>query len=67
MTIITRSPSGHRMGESHHRARLTDAQVRQMRAEHISYVVGYATLAARFGCSVSTARDICTYRTRPSA
>lgn len=48
----------------HHRAKLTDKQVADMRNQHLAYVVGYETLAKRFGCGVSTARDICTYRTR---
>lgn len=50
--------------KQHHRAKLTADQVRQMRAAHVPGKVGYETLAARFGCGVSTARDICTYRTR---
>jgi len=48
----------------HHRAKLTDQQVRDMRQRHLAYIVGYETLAKEFGCSISTARDICTYRTR---
>ena len=48
----------------HHKAKLTTAQVIDMRKQHLAYVVGYETLAKRFGCGVSTARDICTYRTR---
>lgn len=48
----------------HHRAKLTDAQVAQMRKEYLAYVRGYETLAKKFGCGISTARDICTYRTR---
>jgi AraC-like DNA-binding protein len=54
----------HKTAQARRRAVLTDAQVRQMRAEHIPYIVGYETLARKFGCSTSTARDICTYRTR---
>lgn len=50
--------------KQHHRAKLTADQVRDMRAAHVPGKVGYETLAARFGCGVSTARDICTYRTR---
>lgn len=50
--------------KQHHRAKLTADQVRQMRAAHVPGKVGYETLAAQFGCGVSTARDICTYRTR---
>ena len=49
---------------THHRAKLTNDQVRQMRAKYLAYVIGYETLAAEFGCGISTARDICTYRTR---
>lgn len=48
----------------HHRAKLTNEQVAEMRKQHLAYVVGYETLAKRFNCGISTARDICTYRTR---
>jgi len=50
--------------KAHHRAKLTDDQVREMRQKHLAYVVGYETLAKQFKCGISTARDICTYRTR---
>lgn len=50
--------------KQHHRAILTADQVRAMRAAYVPGKVGYETLAARFGCGISTARDICTYRTR---
>jgi len=52
-------------GESHARARLTDAQVQEMRREYLPYVRGYQYLAGKFQCGVSTARDICNYFTRP--
>lgn len=52
------------MKTKHHRAKLTADQVKAMRAAHVPDVVGYETLAKQFGCSVSTARDICTRRTR---
>jgi len=55
---------GRRVGEKHPKAKLPDAKVKAMRAEHLPYVVGYETLAKRYVCGVSTARDICTYRTR---
>lgn len=54
-------------GESHYRARLTDEQVRAMRKLHRRAGKGYMALAAIFGCGVSTARDICTWRTRRDA
>ena len=60
----TRQQKGYRVGESHQRAKLSDAEVRAMRAMHLPYVRGYETLARIFGCGVSTARDICTRRTR---
>lgn len=54
----------YKTAQARRRAVLTDAQVKQMRADHKPYVVGYETLARKYGCSVSTARDVCTYRTR---
>jgi hypothetical protein len=48
----------------HHRAKLTNAQVRQMRSDYRAYVVGYLTLARKYRCGESTARDICLYYTR---
>jgi hypothetical protein len=65
MRSIRRNHTGHRMGEHHQKARLTDAQVAEMRAKHVPYVYGYKRLAVDYGCGESTARDICTYRTRP--
>lgn len=50
----------------HHRAKLTDDQVRQIRIDHMAYITGrgYPALAKRYGVGISTIRDICTYRTR---
>lgn len=67
--MTARNHTGHRCGESHHRARLTDSQVRDMRSIYAEWKAkkvrkGYATLAAIFGCGESTARDIITFRTR---
>lgn len=64
--MIARNHTGHRIGEKHQRAKLSDAKVRDMRAAH-ARGVGYKRLAKINQCSVSTARDICTYRTRWSA
>jgi len=60
-----RNHTGHRMGEHHHRAKLTDSQVAEIRRKHMPYVYGYGRLAKEYGCGESTIRDICTYRTRP--
>ena len=57
----------HRRGEAHFRAKLTDAEVRDMRKRHNQEGWGYGRCARAFNCGVSTARDIITYRTRNSA
>lgn len=64
---IARNHTNHRIGQSHPKARLTDEQVREMRRLHHEEGVGYLRLGRQFGCGESTARDICTYRTRASA
>ena len=65
--MIRRNHTGHRVGEHHQRAKLTDAQVAEIRSLHMPYVLGrgYKALATKFGAAESTIRDICTYRTRP--
>lgn len=65
--MISRASSGHRCGQSHQRAKLTDEQVIEMRRRHEVDGIGYRKAAKEFGCGQSTARDILTYRTRYSA
>ena len=65
--MTARSITGHRCGESHQRAKLTDTQVIEMRRRHEVDGIGYRKAAKEFHCGQSTARDICTYRTRYSA
>lgn len=55
------------MNKPHHRAKLPFVRVKQMRADYLAYIVGYEALAKKYQCGVSTARDICTFRTRVSA
>jgi hypothetical protein len=64
---ITRNHLGQRMGECHYKAKLTDAQVREMRHLRERHGKGYGTLAQIFGCAPATARNICKYWTRASA
>jgi Mor family transcriptional regulator len=64
MQTITRNHTGHRCGASHQRAKLTTEQVNAMRAEYSAGGAGYAYLAAKYQCGVSTVRDIVQYRTR---
>jgi hypothetical protein len=48
----------------HHKAKLPFEVVKAMRKEHLAYIRGYEYLAKKYKCGISTARDICTYRTR---
>lgn len=63
---MRRNHRGYRVGECHHRAKFSDAQVRAMRKRHEGGM-GYGALGKLFRCSPWTARDIVTYRTRASA
>jgi DNA invertase Pin-like site-specific DNA recombinase len=59
-----RNHTGHRVGQDHHRAKLSDEQVAKIRRMYKYRVVGYDVLAREFGCGASTIRDIVQYRTR---
>ena len=61
-----------RLGAAHHHAKLTDAQVRDMRRLYAEWRAaksrkGYGALAEIYGCGVSTVRDMITLRTRWAA
>lgn len=63
------APKAPARGAKHHKAKLTDDMVREMRDIYerwkaVGAAKGYGTLALIFGCGESTARDIVTYRTR---
>ena len=69
---MRRNHLGYRVGEGHHRAKLTDEQVKRMRAKYEAAKksarprdYGYRWIGGLFGVSEWTARDIVTYRTRP--
>lgn len=49
------------------RAKLTDAQVRNVRDARVRFGWSYSALGKFFGVSPWTVRDIVTYRTRVSA
>lgn len=51
----------------HHRAKLTDDQVRMIRRLYASGTVGYRLLARAFNTSQFTIRDIVKYWTRAAA
>jgi len=48
----------------HHRAKLSDDTVRQMRKDYKPWVFGMHRCANKYGCALSTVRDIVTYSTR---
>jgi len=52
-------------GMMHHRAKLTDAQVKEIRRLYATGTIGYVLLSRVFKCGESTIRDIVQYRTRP--
>ena len=64
---MLRNHTGHRMGECHQKAKLSDAQVVEMRRLRAEHNLSYWQLAAQFGCGMSTARDIVKYYTRTTA
>ncbi len=65
-SFVRRGWTGHRIGESHPRARLSDDDVRLVRALH-EEGLGYRRIAVKFEVGISTIRDICTHRTRYDA
>lgn len=61
--VVAVNERGNRMGETHHRAKLTDEQVETMRELH-QQGWGFKRLARAFNVSRETARDIVLYRRR---
>lgn len=55
---------GSRVGEDHHRAKLTNREVDRLLELHEEQGYGYKRLASMFAVSVRTVRDICGYRRR---
>ena len=58
------SEYGQYVGRDHHRAKLTDEQVDEIRDLHESGEYGYARLAKKYGVHKSTIRGICRYEER---
>lgn len=62
---LRRGPTGHRVGECHGRAVLSDEDIPLIRELHEPpNNLGYGTLAKKFDAPKSTIRDICKYITR---
>jgi DNA-binding Lrp family transcriptional regulator len=54
-----------RSGERHHRAKLSNEDVRLIRELRERYGLPYSKIAEKFECSLWTVRDITKYWTRP--
>lgn len=64
--FIAVDENGLRIGETHPNAKLTDAQVDEMRDLHEIERWDYDRLAAHFRCAYTTVAMICTYQRRAS-
>ena len=62
--LVQYNEDGRRCGETHHLAKLTDAQVELIRDRREYEHRTYAQIAAEFGISKSAVFDICSYRRR---
>lgn len=62
--VIAYNEDGYRIGETHHRAWISDAVVDQIRDRHEYDHMGYIGIAKEFGLSKNTVRKICTYERR---
>lgn len=61
--LLPVNEGGRRIGQGHHRAKLSDSAVDQILALR-GTGMGYAKIAAKFGCAKSTVRDIARGHTR---
>ena len=52
----------HKIGEEHHKAKLTEKDVRYIRKNYQANVKGYGFFAKKFGVSISSVRDVLSYR-----
>ena len=62
--VVSLNEKGRRVGESHQNAKLSDAQVDQIREMREDQGMSYSALAKAFGVPKSTVADICKYRRR---
>lgn len=61
---VATNDRGHRVGESHQKARHSDALVEKVRDMHEEQGMGYKRIAKILALSVSTVRQLCTYNRR---
>jgi hypothetical protein len=59
--------NGHRIGETHHHAKLSDREVDQIRDMRESYSYTFSRIAELMCCSRFTVAAICSYRRRATS
>lgn len=64
MRLVAFNEAGLRIGQCHHRAVLTDAEVELVREMHENDGMSYKTLANKFEVSKGTIAKICRYERR---
>ena len=65
--MTARNHTGHVIGEQHPKARLSDVEVREIRARYARGEGSCASLAKIYGCAHGTIHNIVTWATRWSA
>jgi AraC-like DNA-binding protein len=63
-TLVAVNEDGRRIGETHHRARISDELVEAIRDRHEYDHWGYRRIAKAFGLRRSTVQKICGYERR---
>jgi DNA invertase Pin-like site-specific DNA recombinase len=64
VVVVPVNEYGRRIGEAHHKARLSDATVDLLREMHEDQGLGYRRIAKAMQLSVGTVRKICGYQRR---
>lgn len=65
-SVYGANDQGYPVGQYHHRTKLTDAEVDEIRSLHEDFNFKMIDIAKRFNASYTTIRDICYYRRRNS-
>lgn len=58
MTLVGVTERGYRVGETHHRAKLTNVQVDLIRELHDTRCIGYKRIGRAFGVAFCTVRRV---------
>lgn len=64
VVVVAYNELGHRVGETHHNARISDAIVDRIRELHEDEGYGYLAICKELNISLTAVRKICTYERR---